>query len=255
VRLLGSVFSWSYRAVTPDAARLFRLLALHPGPDLSVPAAAALAGLPPAGVRPLLEELARASLVVQHPAGRYSFHDLLCAYATDLTHQVDAGADRRTAVRQMLDHYLRSAYAADRLLYPARDPLTLPPDPPGAAPERPSDEQAALAWFAAEHRVLLAAVRQAADAHFDDQAWQLAWTLVTFLNREGHCHELTTVGSTALAAGWRLKDAYAQAPAHCFLARTRRPASGSSKRPPLSCGGPSASMETTATRPARHTHT
>lgn len=162
------MFSWSYRAVTPDAARLFRLLALHPGPDLSVPAAAALAGLPPAGVRPLLEELARASLVVQHPAGRYSFHHLLRAYATDLTHQVDAGADRRIAVRQMLDHYLRSAYAADRLLYPARDPLTLPPDPPGAAPERPSDEQAALAWFAAEHRVLLAAVHQALGLYGDD---------------------------------------------------------------------------------------
>jgi DNA-binding SARP family transcriptional activator/tetratricopeptide (TPR) repeat protein len=213
-----AVFSWSYRALTPDAARLFRLLALHPGPDLSVPAAAALAALPPARVRPLLEELARASLVVQHVAGRYSFHDLLRAYATDLTHQVDAGEDRRAAVRQMLDHYLRAAYAADRLLYPARDPLALTPDPLVAAPEQPGDEQEALAWFAVEHRVLLAAVHQAAAARLDDQAWQLAWTMVTFLNREGHWHELTTVGYTALAAGRRLEHLYAQAQAHCFLA-------------------------------------
>jgi DNA-binding SARP family transcriptional activator/tetratricopeptide (TPR) repeat protein len=213
-----AVFSWSYRALTPDAARLFRLLALHPGPDLSVPAASALAALPPARVRPLLEELARASLVVQHAAGRYSFHDLLRAYATDLTYQVDADEDRSTAVRQMLDHYLRSAFAADRLLYPARDPLTLGTEPLAAAPEHLDDEQQALAWFAAEHRVLMAAVQQAADAHFDVQAWQLAWTMVTFLNREGHWHELTTVGSTALAAGRRLEDRYAQAQAHCFLA-------------------------------------
>jgi DNA-binding SARP family transcriptional activator/Tfp pilus assembly protein PilF len=213
-----AVFSWSYRALTPDAARLFRLLALHPGPDLSVPAAAALAALPPARVRPLLEELARASLVVQHAAGRYSFHDLLRAYASDLTHEVDAGADRRTAVRHMLDHYLRSAYAADRLLYPARDPLALTPDPLGAAPEHPGDEQEALAWFAAEHRVLMAAVHQAAAARLDDQAWQLGWTMVTYLNREGHWHELTTVGYTALAAGRRLGHLYAQAQAHCFLA-------------------------------------
>jgi DNA-binding SARP family transcriptional activator/tetratricopeptide (TPR) repeat protein len=213
-----AVFSWSYRALTPDAARLFRLLALHPGPDLSVPAAAALAALPPDRVRPLLEELTRASLVVQHAAGRYSFHDLLRAYATGLVHQIDAGWDRRAAVRQMLDHYLRSAFAADRLLYPARDPLTLPPDQLGAAPERPGDEQEALNWFATEHRVLLAAVHQAAAARFDDQAWQLAWTVVTFLNREGHWHELTTVGATALAAGRRLENQYAQAQAHCFLA-------------------------------------
>ena len=213
-----AVFSWSYRALTPDAARLFRLLALHPGPDLSVPAAAALAALPPAHVRPLLEELARAGLVVQHAAGRYTFHDLLRVYATDLTYQVDADEDRRTAVRRMLDHYLRSAFAADRLLYPARDPLTLGAEPLDAAPEHLDDERQALAWFAAEHRVLLAAVQHAADAHFDDQAWQLAWTMVTFLNREGHWHELATVGSAALAAGRRLEDQYAQAQAHCFLA-------------------------------------
>jgi tetratricopeptide (TPR) repeat protein len=118
----------------------------------------------------------------------------------------------------MLDHYLRSAYAADRLLYPARDPLALPPDPSGAAPEQPGDEQEALAWFAAEHRVLLAAVHQAAAAGFDEQAWQLAWTMVTSLNREGHWDQLTTVGSTALAAGRRLSNRYAQAQAHCFRA-------------------------------------
>jgi DNA-binding SARP family transcriptional activator/tetratricopeptide (TPR) repeat protein len=213
-----AVFSWSYRALTPAAARLFRLLALHPGPDLSVPAAGALAELPPEQVRPLLEELARASLVVQHAAGRYAFHDLLRVYATGLTHQVDAGDDRRAAVRRMLDHYLRSAYAADRMLYPARDPLTLPPlGVRLPSLEEPRDEHEALAWFTAEYLVLLAAVHQAA-VHFDDQAWQLAWTMVTFLNREGHWHELTVVGRTALAAGRRLADRYAQAQAHCFLA-------------------------------------
>ena len=215
---VGAVFSWSYRALTPGAARLFRLLSLHPGPDLAAPAAAALAALPVARVRPLLEELARASLVVQHTAGRYSFHDLLRAYATDLAHQLDGEEDRRAAVRRMLDHYLRSGYAADRLLYPARDPLTPPPEPPDAAPEQPDNEREALAWFAAEHRVLLAAVHQAAAGHWDDRAWRLAWTTVTFLNREGHWHDLTSVGRTALAAGRRLEDQYAQAQAYCFLA-------------------------------------
>ena len=41
-----AVFSWSYRTLTPAAARMFRLLGLHPGPDISSLAAASLVGFP-----------------------------------------------------------------------------------------------------------------------------------------------------------------------------------------------------------------
>ena len=213
-----AVFSWSYRALPPAAARLFRLLGLHPGPDVSTAAAASLAGLPPADVRPLLEDLARAGLVVQHTAGRFAFHDLLRIYATDLAAELDTAGDRHAARRRMLDHYLRTAYAADRLLYPARDPLSLPAGPPGVAPETIAGAEAALAWFSAEHRVLLAAIDSAIASGLDEPAWQLAWAVVTFLNRQGHWHELSTVGHQALIAGRRLADPYAQAQAWCMRA-------------------------------------
>src|SRR5262249_58704882 len=77
-----AVFSWSYHALTPAAARLFRLLGLHPGPDLAAPAAASLAGIPATAVRPLLAERTRASLLVEHPPRPYTFHDLLPPHAT-----------------------------------------------------------------------------------------------------------------------------------------------------------------------------
>ncbi|MER5748658.1 NB-ARC domain-containing protein [Streptomyces sp. NPDC002088] len=80
---VGTVFSWSSRAVPAEAARLFRLLALHPGPDFSVPAAAALAGLPVRRVRPLLAELSGVHLVNESAPGRYAFHDLLRAHAAE----------------------------------------------------------------------------------------------------------------------------------------------------------------------------
>jgi hypothetical protein len=49
---VSGVFSWSYRQLPADAARVFRLLGLHPGPDCDSYTAAALTGTPrtrPAG--------------------------------------------------------------------------------------------------------------------------------------------------------------------------------------------------------------
>ncbi|MGW6930453.1 BTAD domain-containing putative transcriptional regulator [Lentzea sp. NPDC054927] len=86
-----TVFSWSYRAVGPQAARLFRLLGLHPGPDVSVEDAAALFGAPQ--VRPLLAELTRAHLLAERRPGRYVLHDLLRAYAVELAQIHDTGVD------------------------------------------------------------------------------------------------------------------------------------------------------------------
>lgn len=81
---IQAVFSWSYRALTSAAARLFRLLGQCPDPDITVPAAAALAVTSPETVRVQLTELVRASLLVEDRPGHYTSHDLLRAYAQGL---------------------------------------------------------------------------------------------------------------------------------------------------------------------------
>src|SRR5689334_8161527 len=58
-----TVFSWSYDALTDEAALMFRLLGLHPGPDISAPAAASLAGLSLPWARRALALLTHANLV------------------------------------------------------------------------------------------------------------------------------------------------------------------------------------------------
>ncbi|WP_329248643.1 tetratricopeptide repeat protein [Streptomyces sp. NBC_01478] len=58
-----TVFSWSLRQLPMAAARTFRLLGLHPGPDLDASAAAALTGSSTANARRALDVLARAHLV------------------------------------------------------------------------------------------------------------------------------------------------------------------------------------------------
>jgi DNA-binding SARP family transcriptional activator/tetratricopeptide (TPR) repeat protein len=201
-----TVFSWSYRTLTSATARLFRLLGLHPGPDLSTPAAASLAGLPQLEVRPLLAELARAHLIIEHAPGRYTFHDLLRAYAAERAHEVDASDQRHAAIRRVLDHYLYTACAAERLLSPHREPIALAPPVAGLSPECFSDHQEAMAWFGAEHRVLLAAVTRAADTGFDVHTWQLSWILSTFLYRRGHWDDWIATQRAALAATQRLGD-------------------------------------------------
>jgi len=52
-----AVFSWSYHALSAGAARLFRLLGLHPGPDIPITGAASLAGIPPGQARTVLPVL------------------------------------------------------------------------------------------------------------------------------------------------------------------------------------------------------
>jgi tetratricopeptide (TPR) repeat protein/transcriptional regulator with XRE-family HTH domain len=214
-----AVLSWSYRTLGPAAARLFRLLGLHPGPDIATPAAASLAGIPVEQVRPLLAELAGAHLATEHAPGRYTFHDLLRLYASELANSIDTGAERHGAVHRVLDHYLRAAHNAAVLLNPQRDPIGPVPPRPLVTSEEPADHEQALAWFATECCVLLAAVDRAAAAGFDSHAGRLAWTLVDFLKRRGHWHEWATTQHTALAAAQRLGDREAQAEAHRNLGR------------------------------------
>jgi DNA-binding SARP family transcriptional activator/tetratricopeptide (TPR) repeat protein len=213
-----AVFSWSYETLTPDAARLFRLLGLHPGPDIATPAAASLAGTSPGQARPLLAELARAHLVTEHAPGRYSFHDLLRAYATELAHIHDRATERRAAVNRVLDHHLHTAHAAHRMLNPHRDPITLSPPQPGVAAEHFTDHVQALAWFIAEHAVLVAAIAHASKAGFEAHAWQLAWTLTEYFSRRGHWHDWAATHRDALDAARRQTDRPGLAHTHRGLA-------------------------------------
>ncbi|HEU4423706.1 MAG TPA: BTAD domain-containing putative transcriptional regulator [Pilimelia sp.] len=216
---LRAVFSGSYAAVSSGAARLFRALGLHPGPDITAPAAASLARVPVARVRPLLAELARAHLVAEHAAGRFTFHDLLKAYAADRAQAHDSPAERRQAVHRLLDHYLHTAYAAALLIEPERDSIILSPPQPGVTVEALRDAEHAMGWLAAEHPVLLAAVHRAAGTGFHAHTWQLGWALAGHLDCRGHWHAMAAIQQVALDAARRLADRPAQASTERSLAR------------------------------------
>ena len=215
---IRAVFACSYRALSPAAARLFRLLGLHPGPDVSAPAAASIAGVPPDAVGPLLRELIQAHLVADHGGGRVVMHDLLREYAAERAQVDESEPDRRDAMIRMLDHYLFTAYQGAMLLAPRRRPVGLPPLSAGVTPEPPADEAAALAWCTSEHQVLVAVIQWAGTAGFDDRTWRLAWSLADYFDRRGHWQDRVAAQTAALGAVRRLGDAWAEAIVHRGLA-------------------------------------
>ena len=206
-----AVFSWSCQQLSAGTARMFRLLGVHPGPDIAIPAAASLAGITESEAHRLLRELTRAHLIVERIPGRYAVHDLLRAYAASQARDTESDAAREAAIGRVLDHYLHTAACAARLLMPAKELVALTPPGPGAAPEQLADYQQALAWFEEEHQVLLAAITFAAESRFDVHAWQLAWALASFLQIGSHLREYGATQRTALAAATRLGDTAGQA--------------------------------------------
>jgi tetratricopeptide (TPR) repeat protein/transcriptional regulator with XRE-family HTH domain len=209
-----TVFSWSYHSLSQPAARMFRLLGVHLGPDITVPAAASLAGLPVQATRLLLNKLTGVHLLTETVPGRFAFHDLLRFYATERARAEENEAGRDGAIRRVLDHYLHAAHAADRMLAPARDSLSIGRPGPGVAAGQPGSYQEALAWFEAEHQVLLAAVELAQTARLDVYAWQIPWVMVNFFDLKGHWHDAVTVHHCALAAAGRTGDRAGQARTH-----------------------------------------
>ena len=233
---IRAVFSWSYRALGPDAARLFRLLALHPGPDMTVGAAASLAGIAPNRARALLAELTRGHLLTEHCPGRYAFHDLLWAYACEQAHAHDDDGARRDAVARVLDHCLHAAHAAATLIDPDFPPITPPLPQPGVVLARPATTEDALSWFTAERATLLAAVPLAAEAGFPAHVWQLARALRTFFQRRGLWNDQATACQTGLdaAAGSATGP---ERPMRCSCWRSRRSVPAASATPlPISTG-------------------
>lgn len=170
-----TVFTWSYRALTGEPARFFRVLALHPGATFGVAACAALTGTAVAGARQVLDVLTGAHMLEQVSPGRYQFHDLLRFYANDQARAEETDADRASALRRVLAYYLHGADALQARLNPLspRVPLERDEHPGLAVPEFPTVADADE-WYAAERPNLLAATQAAANAGLHGEAWRMA---------------------------------------------------------------------------------
>jgi tetratricopeptide (TPR) repeat protein len=208
-----TAFSLSHTSLPAEAQRLFRLLSLVPGTDVSGEAVAALAGTEPDRADRLLDRLAGAHLVESQAPGRYRFHDLLRRYATEQGDRPEHVEDLDRARIRLHDWYLGAADAAARLLYPHM--LRLPiPETATRAPDGFGDPAAASNWLDAERGNLVAAVRSGPAPH----AWLLADALRGYFWMGMHRVDWLAAAEAGLAAAEAAGEPRAQAAAQLSFA-------------------------------------
>ncbi|KAB1988213.1 ATP-binding protein [Streptomyces triticiradicis] len=201
-----AVFSWSYDRLPEREARLFRLLGLHPGPDTDVHAAAALAGDTVESTRRSLDVLSRAHLVNRTGPGRHGMHDLLRAYAAELTGRHDGAAERDAALNRLLDHLLAASAAAMNVLYPAERHLRPAVELPGTGlpPLRTADE--CRAWLRAAQDTLVPLCSRTEEPGPSRHTVRIATTLHRHYERSGHLADALTLHTHALRAARETGD-------------------------------------------------
>jgi tetratricopeptide (TPR) repeat protein len=207
---LRAVLSWSYAALDSEAAEVFRLLSLAPGPDVGPAGAQVVTAQSADRFAVVIRQLVNAHLVQRNGSGRYRMHDLVRLYAAE-----QAGEDGVLALRRLIRYYVHASYAGERVLYPDRKPIDI--GTPAHDVPVFTDDVSALDWFDAELPCLLAAQKAASAQGWHDLVWQLAWTLHGYLWRRGHLQEQLTTWGAGLSAAQRLGDPAKQGLAHRLL--------------------------------------
>ncbi|MFJ8625996.1 BTAD domain-containing putative transcriptional regulator [Kitasatospora sp. NPDC093550] len=185
-------FALSYRYLAPDAARLYRRLALLKAPDVTVWTAAALVDAHPFEAERLLEHLVDVQLLeVTGTDGtgqlRFRMQNLLRLFADERARVEETEEDRAASLDRALRGYLTVAEQAHRQEYGGDYSLIH-----GSTPRYPVNEllleeltAVPLEWFEAERLSLIAAIEQSALLGMDELAWDLAsCTAVLFETRD-----------------------------------------------------------------------
>ncbi|WP_436499583.1 ATP-binding protein [Actinokineospora sp. HUAS TT18] len=179
---LRAAFSWSYNALAPQLATLFRLLSVHPGPEFSAAVAAAAANLDLAETQSRLDALAQTHLIEEIGEDRYRFHDLLHLYAAECAESDEPEPTRQAATERVLQWYLSAGQAAGRIIsagrgYAERNVPAMPTTPEFAGYDEAAD------WCETERVNLAKASQKAAELGLDDIAVGLPIVLCDYLYR------------------------------------------------------------------------
>ncbi|WP_404949221.1 tetratricopeptide repeat protein [Streptomyces sp. ARC14] len=200
---LRTVFSWSYRALSENASRAFRVLGVHPGPGIDVFALAAATGTTTDDAATALLALVRGNLLTESGPGRFEAHDLLRAYAGEL-----CAAERDTVLARLYDYYLGVSDRADDLVAPMR--FRVPLHRPAAPGPELANPASALSWLDTTLPTLTA-LCTSGDERYDDRRWRLAHAVRGYFYFTKRLDAWIATHEAALQATLRLGDRRAEA--------------------------------------------
>ncbi|WP_047871799.1 tetratricopeptide repeat protein [Nocardiopsis sp. RV163] len=209
---LRAVMTASYQALDEGTARFFRRLGLHPGPEFSPGAAAALTDTPQAKARRLLDRLVRANLVERPREDRYRLHDLVRLYAVERVRAEEGPEAPSEAVGRVARWYTHAAARAQRVEHP-NFPVVPGREQDHQLPEFDS-VQDALTWFETERANLVAVVRAALDHGHRDTAWRLPASVYGLFELHRHWHEWRDLHAVGLRAAESAGTAFGLARNH-----------------------------------------
>jgi tetratricopeptide (TPR) repeat protein len=212
-------FHLSYQELNGDERRALRLLALPKMSDFSAWVVAALLDIELSRAQDIIDSLVEAELIEiaqQTSTGqlRYSFHDLLRAFAQEQLRNEEPLNAQDMALRRLLDTYLGLATHASELLEPEVIPnYTTNPTVATFADTVKDISRDPAAWFESERKNLTAAVEQASDSGLHEVTWKLARALTYFFKLHTHWTDWQHVQLLALSSAQRVqqKDAIANA--------------------------------------------
>jgi tetratricopeptide (TPR) repeat protein len=192
---------------------------MAPAATTEAASTAALTGTTIDRAKDALRHLENSSLIYQYRPNRYRMHDLVRLYAAERAGLDEDPHSRDQAMRRVLDHYLFTGYAGDRLIAEHRRAIDLGSPPPGSLPLSFPNDLAAVQWFDSEHSNILAAQSMAVTNGWLDRVWHFAWVLDSFHWRRGLLLADITSWEAGLAAAQSLHDAFAIGLAHRRLGR------------------------------------
>ncbi|HEY3684203.1 MAG TPA: tetratricopeptide repeat protein [Streptosporangiaceae bacterium] len=216
-----AVFDLSYTALDAESAALYRVLGHFPGPDFTVPVAAAMLGADDSRCERIIEDLEDVSLVEEVADGRFRLHDLIRLHAAEKSDRIDTEPERTRALARAVSWYLANTAAADLAVLPGRWRIgpayaAVPRDPP-----RFPSSRAALDWLEAELPNLMALLRAAHGAGLNAEVWQLCETLWGLFLLRKHYPEWIASHEIGIAAARACDDPVAAARMLLQLGRAR----------------------------------
>lgn len=218
-----AVFSLSYRQLPEDAAAMYRVLGVLPGPDVALRLAAVAGGVTERVAARLLEDLVEAGLVQEPDGGRFALHSVVRRHAVERAFAEDTDAERNAIVRRAMEELLVLAAFADRAVLGEQryrctphDRLLVGRQDPFPEPER---RRSALRWLEAERGSLAAGVRFCAEHEWHELTWQLAESATALYVARRYLLDWTETSDLGARAAGLAGHAAAEARLRSFVSR------------------------------------